>query len=355
MKFIIKLMELLFQKDGKGFVIPIFKNEINEKSFNTFFKTLEVLSLEENIITLKKLKDLIIESPEIGQIFLDLDDIYKKRDNGLIEILIEKYLSEEISEEEENFLENFFIFISNPFQIKKNIYDFIYKKIGFMIRSPSKIQFDKKIVFNKCINLLKIFYDKKNVNYEVFKDIFFYLNNNEINTNISKDNTFSIGNFLEISFFIFINDNYQNLSSSIEKIIFSRTDELLIKLSDKIIIDILYNYNKVHSITLNLNQWNYFSIKIKPNQKKCEFSININNDNYNYTITKEINKIINLSFFSNFYGIVSPIIISEEEIKEIKYFSKTYIKELFLHQYIDKNDNLKIEEIDIGESISNLR
>ena len=178
MKFIIKLMELLFQKDEKGFVIPIFKNEINEKSFNTFFKTLEVLSLEENIITLKKLKDLIIESPEIGQIFLDLDDIYKKRDNGLIEILIEKYLSEEISEEEENFLENFFIFISNPFQIKKNIYDFIYKKIGFMIRSPSKIQFDKKIVFNKCINLLKIFYDKKNVNYEVFKDIFFYLNNN---------------------------------------------------------------------------------------------------------------------------------------------------------------------------------
>ena len=355
MKFIIKLMELLFQKDEKGFVIPIFKNEINEKSFNTFFKTLEVLSLEENIITLKKLKDLIIESPEIGQIFLDLDDIYKKRDNGLIEILIEKYLSEEISEEEENFLENFFIFISNPFQIKKNIYDFIYKKIGFMIRSPSKIQFDKKIVFNKCINLLKIFYDKKNVNYEVFKDIFFYLNNNEINTNISKDNTFSIGNFLEISFFIFINDNYQNLSSSIEKIIFSRTDELLIKLSDKIIIDILYNYNKVHSITLNLNQWNYFSIKIKPNQKKCEFSININNDNYNYTITKEINKIINLSFFSNFYGIVSPIIISEEEIKEIKYFSKTYIKELFLHQYIDKNDKLKIEEIDIRESISNLR
>jgi hypothetical protein len=286
MKFIIKLMELLFQKDGKGFVIPIFKNEINEKSFNTFFKTLEVLSLEENIITLKKLKDLIIESPEIGQIFLDLDDIYKKRDNGLIEILIEKYLSEEISKEEENFLENFFIFISNPFQIKKNIYDFIYKKIGFMIRSPSKIQFDKKIVFNKCINLLKIFYEKKNVNYEVFKDIFFYLNNNEINTNISKDNTFSIGNFLEISFFIFINENYQNLSSSIAKIIFTRTDELLIKLSDKIIIDILYNYNKVHSIKLNLNQWNYLSIKIKPNKKKCEFSININNDNYNYTITK---------------------------------------------------------------------
>ena len=56
MKFIIKLMELLFQKDGKGFVIPIFKNEINEKSFNTFFKTLEVLNLEENIIILKKLK-----------------------------------------------------------------------------------------------------------------------------------------------------------------------------------------------------------------------------------------------------------------------------------------------------------
>ena len=183
-------MEQIFEKDIKGFIVPLFKKDIYQKSFNNFFNLFKQVEIDECINLLINLKELILKCPEIGQILLDIKDIYNMRENGLIETIMEKYLFEQLSEKQENVFNEFFNFISNPFQIGKNIYDYIYRIIGLLFRNPPIIQIDNKNIINKCIYLLNIFYQKKDISYNVFKDNFFYLNNNEINTNISIDNIF---------------------------------------------------------------------------------------------------------------------------------------------------------------------
>ena len=338
-------MEQIFEKDEKGFVIPLFRKDIYEKSFHYFFNVFKQIKIDECINLLINLKELILKCPEIGQILLDIKDIFNMKKNGFIEVIMEKYIFEELSEKEEKIFDEFFDFISNPFQIGKNIYDYIYRTIGLLFRNPPIIQIDNKKIYKKCIHLLYIFYNKKNISYDVLKDNFFYLNNNEINTNISPENILKIDNIIEISLFIYINDNYKNMNAIIEKIIFSRTDELIIKLSDNDNINILYNYNKIHSSQFKNNQWNFLCLTIKPNNKRCEISIKINNTQYKYYITKEINEIIGLSFYYLYSGVVSPIVISENEIGKTNYFSKEYLQQFFMvndkFEYLNK---LKLDE-----------
>ena len=344
-------MENIFQKNQKDIIIPIFKSEINEKSFINFFDALKQLKKEELKEFLEKLKTLIEKSPVIGQIILDINDLFKLDENGLIEILIDKYLYEDslLNEKIEEFIE----FISK-FQIGKNIYDYIYKKIGNILRPQLIIKENPKIIFKKCIDLLYLLYQQREIVYEVYKDNFFYLYNNEMNTNITKENVFKIGDSININLFIFINEFYNNENSIITKISFTRTDELIIKLSNKIDLNISYNYNIIHSTILLYNKWNLIKIKIKPDYKikKCDISIYINEENYNYTINKEMNEIIDLSFFSKFCGIVSPIIISEDELKDHNYFSKNYIKQLLIREKID--DNIKINQINLESNDDNI-
>jgi len=345
-------MEQIFEKNEKGFIIPLLRKDIYEKSFNNFFNLLKQIKIDECIKILINLKELILKCPEIGQILLDIKDIFNMQENGLIEVIMEKYIFEELSEKEETYFNEFFNFISNPFQIGKNIYDYIYRVIGLLFRNPSIIQIDYKKIFKKCIYLLNIFYQKEDISYDALKDNFFYLNNNEINTNISTDNIFKINNVIEISLFIYINENYKNMNVIIEKIILTRTDELIVKLSDNNNINLLYNYNNIHSNQLKNNAWNFLNLTLKPNNKKCEISITINDSKYKYTISKEINEIIGLSFFYLYSGIVSPILISDYEIEKTNYFSKEYLKQFFIVS--NKVDNqLKIDEnqiININEN-----
>ena len=173
-------MEKIFQKDEKGNIIPLFLEDINENYFKIFFEEIQKFDI---INCVKFLNDFTIEinkSIELGQIIIDFNDLFQKKENGLIELIIEKYLFQEINENEQESFEKFFIFISNNFQLGKNIYDFIYRIIGKMFRYPVILECNHEILFEKCINLLKIFYENVEINKEIHKDVYFYLNNKEI-------------------------------------------------------------------------------------------------------------------------------------------------------------------------------
>ena len=119
-------MEKIFQKDEKGNIIPLFLEDINENYFKIFFEEIQKFDI---INCVKFLNDFTIEinkSIELGQIIIDFNDLFQKKENGLIELIIEKYLFQEINENEQESFEKFFIFISYNFQLCKNIYDFIY-------------------------------------------------------------------------------------------------------------------------------------------------------------------------------------------------------------------------------------
>ena len=126
-------METIFQKDEKGNIVPLFLENINENDFKAFFEVIQKLDI---LNCVKFLNDFIIEikkSIELGQIIIDFNDLFQKKENGLIELIIEKYLFQEINENEKQSFENFFKYISSNFQLGKNIYDFIYRIIGKMI------------------------------------------------------------------------------------------------------------------------------------------------------------------------------------------------------------------------------
>ncbi len=325
-------MNEIYEKNEKGNKIPLINNNIKKENFISFFNELVKLNISECLPLLEELKDIIIKSPEIGQIILDFNEIYNSNEKGFIEILIEKYLFFECDSESKMKLENFFQFISNPFQINKNIYDFIYQIIGKMFCDPVILNYNHKLIFEDCLHLLKIFYNKIDIEYDKFTDNFFYLYDNEIKTNINKNNQLSF-KFINISFFIYINDYYKNNDSNICKILFLNNNELLMKLKN-FNIELLYNNELIeekNEISLNKDKWNLIQLNIKED----EISININKS---FSLRKKECKnksIIDLTFFSKFNGLTSSIIISKEDLVINNYFSKSFIQDLYEIERID--------------------
>ena len=160
-------MEKIFQKDEKGNIIPLFLEDINENDFKAFFEVIKKLDILNCVKFLNDFIIIIKKSIELGQIIIDFNDLFQKRDNGIIELIIEKYLFQEINENEKQSFENFFKYISSNFQLGKNIYDFIYRIIGKMFRFPVILECNHEIIFEKCIDLLKIFYE----NFEKIKKL----------------------------------------------------------------------------------------------------------------------------------------------------------------------------------------
>ena len=340
-------MNELFEKDEKGNKIPLINKNINKENFISFFNKLVNLKISECISLLEELKNIIIKSPQIGQIILDFNEIYNSNEKGFIEILIEKYLFFELDSESKMKLEKFFQFISNPFQINKNIYDFIYQIIGKMFCDPVIINFNHKTIFEDCLNLLKIFYNKSDIEYDNFKDNFFYLYDNEIKTNINKDNMLKY-KFINISFFIYINDYYKNNESIISKILFLNNNELLMKLKN-FNIELFYNNELIgenNEITLIKDKWNLIQLNI--NEDKILININ-----KSFSLEKKEchnESIIDLTFFSKFHGLTSPIIISKEDLTINQYFSKSFIQDLYETERIDFNNKEEKNKIKIKKT-----
>ena len=332
-------MDKIFEKNSNNKLAPIFKTGLNQSNFMNIINNLRKIKSKEFI---NCLFEIIKKSQEIGQILVDIHEIYEYE--GIIEILIEKY----IYEDEDNLsLKKFLIYISNNYEIGKNIYDTIYRIIGKLfwsslsplnkLVSVEKTEYENKLIFEKCVDLLIIFYNKNDNSNKIMKDNYFYLYNNEIKKNISDDNRIKIKNhYINFYMFIHINEFYENNDSVIINIKFNNNSKLLIKLINKINIEVYYQFSKLdNKENIQLKNWNKIQIKIN-NDK---FIILINNKLLIENNIK-VNEITELSFYKNFHGIISPIIISDNELEIKEYFSKQFINNL-LTNFISKSQMVK--------------
>ena len=186
-------MDIIFEKDKNNIIIPVFKNKLNEANFELFIAQIKNSKTDEFITSLF---NLIKNAQETTQILLDIKYIFKTK--GLIEVLIEKYVHEN---QDHLKLKEFFIYISNNFQIGKDIYDSIYREIGKLFlteisfsnfqKTKNKFHSEKQI-FEKCVDLLIIFYKKNIIENEFFHDNFFYLYDNEIKVSLNNETCIKI-------------------------------------------------------------------------------------------------------------------------------------------------------------------
>ena len=332
-------MDVIFKKDINNNIVPKLKSELKKSDIYKFINFLNNNNSSEYI---NYLIEIMQKSPEIGQILIDFNDIYKI--NGIIECLIEKYIYEK---DDNNLLKKFFIFISKSFQINKNIYDYIYKQIGKLIQKSftfnNENNINKKNIIERCINLLIIFYEKKDDNLLLMNNCF-YLYKNSIKSNF---NRIELDN-INIGICFYIDEFYENNKSIISKIKFDNKEILLIRLFQKNNLDIFLNNEKInkYDIYLKENYWNFLQIKIMNNSiniiinneltikfnnkininKKESLSSNIINFENEKSIKSnyKLNKINKFSFYKNFNGIVSPIIISDNEIDLEEYISSKF-------------------------------
>jgi hypothetical protein len=142
-------MDFLLETGLNCQIIPVIKKNLGKNDIQNFIKYIQETENNEHINHLIK---IIEDSPEIGQILLDIHYIYKI--NGIIECLILKYIENDNNEG----LIDFFNFISRSFQINKNIYDFIYKQIGRLFKKPIGV-----LENNNDVNIKKIKIFLKNV------------------------------------------------------------------------------------------------------------------------------------------------------------------------------------------------
>ena len=204
-------MDLIFERDLNEKIIPVIREpNLKKNDIQNFIKYIKETKNNDYINDLNK---IIENSPEIGQILLDIHDIYKI--DGIIECLILKYI------ENDEGLIDFFNLISKSFQINKYIYDFIYKQIGKLFKKPIGVlendnneNINNKMIFKRCLNLLEIFYNKDDDNLKI-KNNFFYLYNNKITI---KDIT--LNNDIYIGLCLYINQYYENNKSIILKLNF---------------------------------------------------------------------------------------------------------------------------------------
>ena len=90
-------METIFQKDEKGNIVPLFLENINENDFKAFFEVIQKLDILNCVKFLNDFIIIIKKSIELGQIIIDFNDLFQKRDNGIIELIIEKYLLKKLN------------------------------------------------------------------------------------------------------------------------------------------------------------------------------------------------------------------------------------------------------------------
>ena len=91
-------METILEKDENNKLIPLIKNEETKKNFELMYENLKNKKINEIFLLTDEFQEIIKQSPEIIQMILDFNEIHKIKDEGIIEILIEKYLEETMNQ-----------------------------------------------------------------------------------------------------------------------------------------------------------------------------------------------------------------------------------------------------------------
>ena len=314
-KFIEEIIEFKPEENKLSFKL---NNQEKIKSFLLSLKNND-LDEEEKKEILIDLKNIFIKYKEIAQVIISSPSFILEENIGLIELLINIFLtSEKLKESAKDLLK----FLIENINFEKKYYDYIYGKLGEEHRKKS-LNSQKLLNY---IQILLLFYGQNIENKKFFpKKYLFFLNPSEsiITTNITQENKIYLRNNFSIYFSIFIDEFSNNNNSDLIDITLENQHHLKIILSNDL-IKVFYDENFLDNleIKIELNKWINIIFSIEGN--KFDKKIFINLSKICYDDLKEINKeekindkyngktkITSISFLRNFKGkllyIFSPI------------------------------------------------
>ncbi len=307
-----------------------FKVNISEKIKNVllFLKNKDNNEEEKKEI-LNTLINIFKQCKEISQVIIN-SPIFKLEENiGLIEILINIFLtSENLRESSKDLLK----FLIENINFEKKYYDYIYRKLGEEHRKRSL----NPQMLLKYMKILLLFYGKDIENKEDKNKYLFFLNPKEslIKTNISKENKLYLRNTFSIFLSFAIYKESDNEESDLIDLELDNKDHLKIKL-EKNIIKVKYEEKLYNGLEMEIKKDKYetYCNELKMEIKEEEWiSIQLyiekgENGKTKIHLLKSINKI-------------------KEEKEEIKEDKKEETKE-------EKKEEKKEEEI-IEEKVENV-
>ena len=204
-KFIEEIIEFKPEENKLSFKL---NNQEKIKSFLLLLKNKD-LDEEEKKEILINLKNIFIKYKEIAQVIISSPSFILEENIGLIELLINIFLtSEKLKESAKDLLK----FLIENINFEKKYYDYIYGKLGEEHRKKS-LNSQKLLNY---IQILLLFYGQNIENKKFFsKKYLFFLNPSEsiITTNITQENKIYLRNNFSIYFSIFI-DEFSNNNNS---------------------------------------------------------------------------------------------------------------------------------------------
>ena len=315
-----KLIEEIFEYKPEEKKLNFKVNDSEKiKNFLLFLKNKDNNEEEKKEI-LNTLINIFKQCKEISQVIIN-SPIFKLEENiGLIEILINIFLtSENLREYSKDLLK----FLIENINFEKKYYDYIYRKLGEEHRKRS---LNPQILL-KYMKILLLFYGKDIENKKYFPHKYlFFLNplNSTISTNITKENKMYLRNNFSIYLSIFIDEYSNNNNSDLIDIMLENNHHLKITLSNNL-IKVFYDDNFLDNLEkeIELNKWIIIIFSIEGNKFDKNISMKLtkiccDEENLKSSEKKKMNnkyngekKIISISFLRNFKGkllyIFSPI------------------------------------------------
>ena len=226
-KFIEEIIEFKPEENKLSFKL---NNQEKIKSFLLLLKNKD-LDEEEKKEILINLKNIFIKYKEIAQVIISSPSFILEENIGLIELLINIFLtSEKLKESAKDLLK----FLIENINFEKKYYDYIYGKLGEEHRKKS-LNSQKLLNY---IQILLLFYGQNIENKKFFpKKYLFFLNPSEsiITTNITQENKIYLRNNFSIYFSIFIDEFSNNNNSDLIDISLENQHHLKIIFSNDLI------------------------------------------------------------------------------------------------------------------------
>ena len=370
--------------DNSSEIYPILKDSDNIKKFKEYIKNKDANN-KNKIFLLKQLK-IIFEQNDILIPFF-INNCYKKPYYFFYPI-INLFLTDDIDEENLNFLEEFLLLINSHISLNKQILEFIYQKLSKFFGNRSKTNLNEA-QFIKYLHLLKIFYkdisinenidnnennnniieekkqkqQKKIKNYIFFNGfnscLTFSENNNPMNGNISFP---TLENGVSIIFWFYFDknlfNNYYKIYPNIEiNLIIITIEKNIIKLIFKESRYLIVKINEEESKELDIfsflkeDGWNFMGFVINSKDKKLN-RIYINNSSLEYNLSIKgfpmFLKIDNIKLFQNFLGKITSILffsfpleqkMINQLISQLGYLLYGFYSNRILFRFLLSHDN----------------
>ena len=374
--FIPLLKEIFhFSKKDPLNIYPIVKNSDKIVDLKTYMESKDNNN-KKKLFILDKLKNFFLLNKGLIPFFIEK---YKSISSNFYYPIIDLYLSEDMTEENLKFLEEFLNLLNSHISISKLSLEYIYQKLGVYYRNEGGKNKLTEPLLIRYLHLLQIFYkdttiiennqeeilssqDEKELQNYIYlngygSEIMLSLNLNSLNYNASFP---TLENGCSFFFWINLSDKlleiYRKIYPKIEISLITiniGTNKFKLILKETKYLQIIINESESNSIDLSsafqFNKWNNICLVIgKSDKNSIKLYINYACNHFNISIPKNFpinEKIDSIKCFQNLIGRVSSLLFFSFplEHKVINYFSLQlkhgFYKNKILYKFLHSNNN----------------